>query len=82
MTSRNDGLPPEDARALDAQWGRILAFWGDVDASDDTGQTTRDVLDQLRSEVMECLRRAPPDIGRAESFSAKAYHLMTGQANL
>ncbi|BBO34203.1 hypothetical protein [Lacipirellula parvula] len=83
MHNRIDGLSTEEALALQHRIDRIVAFWGWLRVGDDPGQTSWEELDSLEREVTECLQSGTPaDISRAESLTAQASFLMTGQYNL
>ena len=57
---------------------QIVDWWNQLRIGNDSGTTTWEVLDLLERQVMECLRRDPPDLSKAESLTAKAALLMTG----
>ena len=71
-------LPPDDRERAK----RISTIWNALDSDDDTGGAPLEVLEQLRREVSECLYRAPPDISRAEGFTAQALLLIAGSGEL
>lgn len=56
----------------------IYEFWTALYNDGDAGAATWEALDRLRDRVTTALRKRPPDIGLAESLTAKASLLMTG----
>lgn len=79
MTVRTDGLSPNapvDAEQVEKE--EIILFWNERSLNDDTGVTTREVLDEIQLQVTECLYQEPPDIPRARSLTAKALLLIAG----
>jgi hypothetical protein len=81
MFNRNDGALPDDHEST-VRWERVISFWNDLRVSDKAGETSWEVLENLEREVSECRGQVPPDIGRAESITAKAFFLTTGQCDL
>ncbi len=56
----------------------LVDFWNVCTANDDSGETTKEVLEELQREVTDCLYRNPPDIKMAERLTARAFHLIEG----
>lgn len=83
MTMRIDGLSPYlTVRAVHISKEDLIAFWNELRATDDIGETTWEVLEPIEREVTECLDRAPSDIGRAVSLTYKAHLLIAGLVEL
>ena len=81
MTERCIDPLPEDPPSLAERLSQIEAFWEQlcVMADGNPGETTWEELDRLRSEVVAALARMPKDVSKAESLTAYAVLLMTGQ---
>jgi hypothetical protein len=80
----NDNLfhpSPGDLPEHEQRLAWIQAFWEqlDIDGSGDLAETTWEALDGLRAEVAKALAKVPRDINRAESLTAYAALLITGQ---
>ncbi len=56
----------------------IIEFWTALDNEGDSGATTWEALDRLRGRVTTALRKRPPDVGLADSLTAKAALLIAG----
>jgi len=73
--------PPLASGALpqiDDQLRLLRAFWDVFDETGESGQTSWEILDGIRSEVNDCFHEGPSAIYRAISLTAKAIHLMAG----
>ena len=57
----------------------ITEFWTALYDDGDAGATTWEALDRLRDRVTTALGERPPDLGLAESLTARAAMLITGQ---
>ncbi len=75
-------LSPDDPQAMDARRQQLIEFWNELRTCGHSGATTWEVLESLERQVTECLDHAPPDIGEAESLTALAALLITGQSDL
>jgi hypothetical protein len=83
MTARIYGLPPDAPVDVEQdRIDRIIVFWNELSVADDTGATTREVLDEIGFQVTECLNQETPDIPKAFSLTAKAFHLIAGTNDL
>lgn len=71
-------LLPEELTRSERRSKLITEFWTALDNEGDAGATTWEALDRLRGRVTTSLRKRPPDIGLAESLTAKAALLMAG----
>lgn len=79
MQTHLSELTPVEITNLESRRSRISGFWSDLSFCDDSGGTTWDVLDGIRTEVMELLARGSPgDIRRAERLTAKAEFMIEG----
>jgi hypothetical protein len=64
----------------DRNWPRVefmLDFWHQLRVSDNTGLTTWEELVGLERNVVDCLAKG--DLGKAESFTARAMLLIAGR---
>jgi hypothetical protein len=75
-------LSPDDPPTTDARRQQLIEFWNELRTCGNSGATTWEVLESLERQVTECLDQYPPDIGAAESLTALAALLMTGQGDL
>ena len=57
----------------------IYDFWAALYDDGDPGAATWEALDRLRDRVTTALGRRPPDVRLAESLTARAALLITGQ---
>jgi hypothetical protein len=76
MIHHGHKLLPEESESSWCRVEFILDFWNQLRISDDTGMTTWDELVPLERKVVECLERS--DLAQAESYTAKAMHLIAG----
>jgi hypothetical protein len=72
-------LSPEEPTEYDRKHRLIIEFWTALYDEGDAGATTWEALDRLRDRVTTALRKRPPDIRLAESLTARAGLLLTGQ---
>jgi hypothetical protein len=72
--------PPFGSDDLDAhrQFELLRQFWDRFDETGESGQTSWEILDGIRSEVNDCFYRGPSAVHQAISLTAKAMLLMTG----
>lgn len=56
-----------------------MDFWNGLSCRADAGETTWGVLEELQTQVSDCLSHEPPDLKMAESFTARAALLMSGR---
>jgi hypothetical protein len=56
----------------------LLQFWQRFDETGESGQTSWEILEGIRSEVNDCFFRGPSAIQQAISLTARAMLLMTG----
>ena len=75
-------LSPDDPQATDARRQQLIEFWNELRTCGNSGATTWEVLESLERQVTECLDHDPPDVGGAESLTARAALLMMGQSDL
>jgi hypothetical protein len=68
------GLPDQQQRLQG-----VIAFWNALSCREDAGETTWGVLEELQTQVAECLSAEPPDLAKAESLTAQAALLMVGR---
>jgi hypothetical protein len=74
---------PGDPHAdLAGRLEQIRAFWQAVYVGENPGETTWEDLGAVLAEVNSALNREPPDVTHAETLTAYAALLMTGQTNL
>ena len=72
-------LPPVVAVNLDARRSRIVDYWNALSVCDDSGGTSWDVLDDIRTKVTELLSTGQPDdLTKAERLTGKAEFLRRG----
>jgi hypothetical protein len=71
------GLSPALPGTNEALTELIAQSWAEIEAGD-AGAASREALDRLRDQVMECLSQSPPDVDRAGSLTAQAFSLMQG----
>jgi hypothetical protein len=57
---------------------RIADSWAMLHISGETGATDWATLDEIEREVTEAMYASPPDIDRAESLTAMAFFLISG----
>jgi hypothetical protein len=67
-----DRLSPDDRVRL------IIEFWNDYRIHGDFGAADPVEVDKIERLVTEELQRRTPDIGRAESLTFKALHIICG----
>ena len=77
-TILSPGLSVEDRERV----RRIAEFWNDYATCGDSGETSREVLEELQQEVTDCLYGNPPDIDCAEGLTARAMLLIAGYQEL
>jgi hypothetical protein len=65
-------LSPED------RWRLIVQFWSEFRIYGDYGAADPVEVNEIERLVTEELQRRTPDIGRAESLTFKALHLIDG----
>jgi hypothetical protein len=56
----------------------IVDFWSAISISGETGATDRATLEGIEREVAEVFYRDRPDVDQAESLTAMAFHLISG----
>ena len=77
--TRIDGLPPNaHVDTYKPCVEHLNQFWDEVMESGDSGATTWEVVVELYQQYMECLQKDPCDEDRANSITAKAFHLIAG----
>ena len=76
------GLSPGSSRDGEVRIQRIVDFWNALRTSGTPGTTTWEVLEPLEQLVTEHLDHDPPDIGWAESLTARAALLIQGCSGL
>lgn len=69
---------PAEAPTLESRRQSLVDWWMELEMSGDAGATNWEVLDVLRDCVTSCLGHDPPDIDRAESYTAQAMLLVGG----
>ncbi len=79
MTELRDGLSSSDPPDREHRIRRVIDFWNELSCGGDAGETTWGVLEDLQAQVSDCLSREPADVIRAESLTAYAALLMSGQ---
>lgn len=73
-----DGLLSVEPTESERKRRLIYEFWTALCNDGDAGAATWEALDRLRDRVTTALRKRPPDIGLAESLTAKAALLVAG----
>jgi hypothetical protein len=65
---------PPDAELDLAERARLIAeIWKQIEDNDSSGATTRDVIEEMKQRVTDCLASGTPDdIRRAEQLTAEA----------
>jgi hypothetical protein len=76
---RRTGPPPGERADWQERVQKILDFWNALSIDGDSGETTWGDLEPSQTEVTDCLAREPKDTARAESLTAYALMLITGQ---
>jgi len=71
----SSGDPPDRDHRLQ----QVIDFWNGLSCHGDAGETTWEVLEDLQTQVSDCLSREPVDLERAESLTAYAALLMSGR---
>jgi hypothetical protein len=72
-TIHGDGLSPEFDAELVSRKRRLVDYWNAQSVSDESGGTTWDVLESLRTQVTDLLASGTPnDILKADRLTAKA----------
>jgi len=67
--------PPE----YEWKYRLICEFWTALYDEGDAGATTWEALDRLRDRVTTLLDERPPDLGLAESLTARAALMISGE---
>ncbi len=81
--TQTHGLPPHaPVDADESEIENLNQFWNEVNETCDTGATTWEVLVGIYQQYTECLQQSPPDLARAHSLTAKAFHLIAGNEYL
>jgi hypothetical protein len=70
---------PGQSPSLLQRLHQILGFWEQLDVGGSPGETKSRELEPLKVEVMAALKREPMDVTTAESLTAYAALLLTGQ---
>jgi len=78
MGSSREALP-EEPTEYERKHRLIIEFWAALYDEGDAGAATWEALDRLRDRVTTALRMRSPDIRLAESLTARAAMLITGQ---
>jgi hypothetical protein len=71
----SSGDPPDREHRLQ----QVIDFWNGLSCREDAGETTWGVLEDLQAEVSDCLSREPVDLNLAESLTAYAALLISGE---
>ena len=74
-------LSSDDPQSSVSRWRLITAWWSDLFDGGDPGATTWEVLEEIQQKVTDCRAQEPPDLGRAESLTFKAFHLAARNGN-
>jgi hypothetical protein len=69
-------LSPEELSERERKRRLVFEFWTDLYNEGDAGAATWEALDRLRDKVTAALSRRPPNVGLAESLTAKAAMMM------
>jgi len=75
-------LPSDDPEASAIRLRLLAEWWSALRTTGDAGATTWEVLEELEQKVTDCITIDPPDLGRAESLTAQAMHLIAGHTVL
>jgi hypothetical protein len=71
-------LSPDEHSEVAERIQKIFDFWDDLRDSEESGAATWDELERLGQEVKNCLETDSPDVNLAESITAYAMLLITG----
>ena len=78
MINDTDLLPVEP-RHDNERRQRIVDWWLDLSRGGDAGAATWEVLESIQDRVTASICGSPPDIRSAESLTALAFALVSGQ---
>jgi hypothetical protein len=78
MFQRFGGLSPGGRSGYCARLQDLITFWNEWSCSSDAGETNSGVTD-LQVRVTDCLMRIVCEIRQAESLTAQAALLLSGQ---
>jgi hypothetical protein len=73
-----DPLPGESPSEVE-RLHQILEFWEQLEVGGDPGETMWGELEPLKDQVTSALKQVPMDLARAETLTAYAALLSTGQ---
>jgi len=79
MANHFNGLSPGGPGDREHRLRQVIDFWNRLSCLRDAGGTTWGVLEEVQAEVSDCLSRERPDLERAESLTAYAGLLISGQ---
>jgi hypothetical protein len=79
MGNHANKLPPEDPFSRESRLRRIEKFWNALEETGDSGEASREALEEIRGQVTDCLMRNPQNLEKAESLTAKAALKIQGQ---
>jgi hypothetical protein len=71
------GDEPDGERSDQIAW-----FWKLLFTGENPGETTWEGLEKLRAEVEGALMKVPPDVSKAETLTAYAMFLISGDQSL
>ncbi len=76
---RKRALSPEEPTEFERKRRLIIEFWTALYNDGDAGAASWEALDRLSDRVTTALRKRPPDLGLAESLTAKAALLIASR---
>jgi len=79
MDDHFNGLSPGGPLDHEHRLRQVIDFWNVFSCLPDAGGTTWGVLEEVQAQVSDCLSREPPDLARAESLTAYAALLISGE---
>jgi hypothetical protein len=82
MKHHGGGLSPPSRGRFGERIQEISDFWSALRVSDELGAANWTVLEPLERQVTEALSHNPPNLAKAESLTAEAMLLITGNYNL
>src|SRR4051794_34945925 len=79
MKIRFGGLSPGCSLKQRQRVEGVITFWNALSCSEDAGETTWGILEDLQARVSNCLCNDPLEVEQAESLTALAALLMSGE---
>jgi hypothetical protein len=79
MASHFNGLSPVGLPDHQHRLQQVIDFWNGLSSRADAGETTWGVLEDIQTQVSDCLSRDPIDLEEAQSLTAYAALLIFGR---